>query len=455
VAQLGRNRSHRGRAALTAAVSLLVGAACVLLPLTADAAPPAQTAAAAVEAARPAAALAADTRLATFDQQMITLINQARRDRGIAPLTEAVGLTRVSAWWSGQLSAGKTGYQLAHNPDAWTMVAADGAANRTSWGENVAWSSSTASTAQEIFTAYMNSPGHRANILSTAYRFVGMGTVGGGHGLWNTTEFTDQVQPGQAVAPPAPKPTPKPTPAPTQPGTRSRFPDGSFIRDTSNGFVYRIAGGAPVFITTWVPFGGPKSAAAVSPAEIAATRTYPADGTFVRWAGNVYVMAGGAPVHITSWAPYGRVSQPIDLDPAAADRAGSGGQYNHLRSYPADGTLLLDLGVKVIYEVAGGAPLRQSSWAAIGGVRPWVDLDPAALTGLGRGGIWNHLRHVPADNTYLRVGRKTYQVRGGTARFIATWAEVGGPKPVTLVDDTAFRHLGPSGGPGYLLAVIG
>lgn len=452
MAQHGRNRSNRGWAALSVAASLVVGAAAVLLPLTADAAPP--TRAATVETAavaRPAAALATDTRLASFDQQMITLINQARRDHKLAPLTEASGLTRVSAWWSGQLSAGKTGYQLAHNPDSWTMVAKDGAANRTSWGENVAWSSSTASTAQDIFTAYMNSPGHRANILSTVYHYVGMGTVGGAHGLWNTTEFTDKVQPGQAVAPPAPKPVPKPTP----PGARSRFPDGSFIRDTGNGFVYRIVGGAPVFVTSWTPFGGPKPAAPVSSAEIAATRTYPADGTFVRWSGNVYVIAGGAPVHIASWRPYGRVYQPIDLDPASANLAGAGGQYHHLRSYPADGTLLLDLGAKVIYEVAGGAPLRQSSWAAIGGVRPWVNLDPAALTGLGRGGIWNHLRHVPADDTYLQVGRKTYQVRGGTARFIATWAQVGGPKPVTLVDVTAFRRLGPSAGPGYLLAVVG
>ena len=448
MAQHGRSRFPRGRAVLAMAASLVVGAAVVLLPAAADAAPPA--AAATAQAARPAVALAADTRLASFDQQMITLINQARRGQKLAPLTEAVGLTRVSAWWSGQLSAGKTGYQLAHNPDAWTMVAKDGASNRMSWGENVAWSSSTASTAQEIFTAYMNSPGHRANILSTAYHYVGMGTVGGAHGLWNTTEFTDKVQPGQAVTPPAP-PAPKPTPQ----GAKSRFPDGSFIRDTGNGFVYRIVGGAPVFVTSWTPFGGPKPAAAVSSAEIAATRTYPADGTFVRWSGNVYVMAGGAPVHIASWTPYGRVYQPIDLDPASADRAGAGGQYHHLRSYPADGTLLLDLGSKIIYEVAGGAPLRQSSWAAIGGVRPWVNLDPAALTGLGRGGIWNHLRHVPLDVTYLRVGSKTYQVRGGTARFIATWAQVGGPKPFTLVDVTAFRRLGPAAGPGYLLAVVG
>jgi hypothetical protein len=73
-----------------------------------------------------------------------------------------------------------------------------GASNRMAWGENVA-SFSTAATASALFNAYMNSPGHRANILSTTYRYIGMGTVSGTNGAYNTMEFTDRVESGQVV----------------------------------------------------------------------------------------------------------------------------------------------------------------------------------------------------------------------------------------------------------------
>ena len=136
----------------------------------------------------------------SFNATMIQLINQARQQNGRAPLAEAKGLDAVATGWSNKLNTGVTGYQLQHDPNAWTEVAANGASNRTSWGENVAWSSSTSTSAQSIFTAYMNSPGHRANILSASYHYIGMGTATGSHGLWNTTEFTDKVEPGQVVS---------------------------------------------------------------------------------------------------------------------------------------------------------------------------------------------------------------------------------------------------------------
>jgi uncharacterized protein YkwD len=46
----------------------------------------------------------------------------------------------------------------------------------TSWrlGENIAWGSSTYSTAAAIVQGWMNSPGHRANIMRRAYKECGM-----------------------------------------------------------------------------------------------------------------------------------------------------------------------------------------------------------------------------------------------------------------------------------------
>ena len=139
------------------------------------------------------AAAAAPTRQATFDKQMIALVNQARAAKGLPAVLEAPGLTSLSVWWSTRMAAGGTGYVLKHNPDAWNMLPSYGAANRTSWGENVAKFSPSNVPAMDIFTAYMNSPGHRANILGTSYRFIGMGTMSGHHGTFNTMTFTDKV----------------------------------------------------------------------------------------------------------------------------------------------------------------------------------------------------------------------------------------------------------------------
>jgi uncharacterized protein YkwD len=64
-----------------------------------------------------------------------------------------------------------------------------------SWavGENIAYGTGSRSTPRSIGTAWMNSPPHRANVLSTSYRSIGIGIaygtpVGGGGGTY-TTDF--------------------------------------------------------------------------------------------------------------------------------------------------------------------------------------------------------------------------------------------------------------------------
>lgn len=132
-------------------------------------------------------------RQTAFDTQMIGYINQARVANGFTALREASGLTVMSAWWSQQMLDGVTGGNLQHNPDAWTQVLDYGAANRRAWGENVA-KLPTGATAKQLFDAYMASPGHKANILSPKYHYIGMGTVGNATWSFNVMEFTDQVE---------------------------------------------------------------------------------------------------------------------------------------------------------------------------------------------------------------------------------------------------------------------
>jgi uncharacterized protein YkwD len=64
-----------------------------------------------------------------------------------------------------------------------------------SWsiGENIAYGSGRRSTPRSIGSAWMHSPGHRANILSRSFRAIGIGiaprTPMGGRGGTYTTDF--------------------------------------------------------------------------------------------------------------------------------------------------------------------------------------------------------------------------------------------------------------------------
>jgi uncharacterized protein YkwD len=64
-----------------------------------------------------------------------------------------------------------------------------------SWaiGENIAYGSGSRSTPRAIGTAWMNSPPHRANILSSSFSSIGVGiasgTPRGGGGATYTTDF--------------------------------------------------------------------------------------------------------------------------------------------------------------------------------------------------------------------------------------------------------------------------
>jgi hypothetical protein len=148
--------------------------------------------AATVALARPAGAdnLADEARL-------YELHNQARAQNGLAPLAYDPAAVGVARGWANELA--RSG-NLRHNPD---LVAQADAFITNQWtrlGENVGFSS----TVDQVHTAYMNSPGHRANILGD-YNRVGVGAVRDANGrLWTTVVFLK----GPALTAPAPPPPP-------------------------------------------------------------------------------------------------------------------------------------------------------------------------------------------------------------------------------------------------------
>jgi hypothetical protein len=68
----------------------------------------------------------------------------------------------------------------------------------------------------------------------------------------------------------------------------------------------------------------------------------PVNGTLITGAqtGEGHVVADGAPIYVSTWATFGGPQPTTTVDQAAIDNAGSGGLWNHLRAMPADGTLI-------------------------------------------------------------------------------------------------------------------
>ena len=139
-----------------------------------------------------------------YASRLVSLINNAREQHGLRPLSVTSGTSTVAAGWTQHLAAVQS---LSHNPDLGPQLESHGSPNWTTYGENVGEAPS--SSADSLFNAYMNSPEHRDNILGSAYRYVGVGVVFSGSTAWNTLDFVDQYasSPTPSSRPAAPRVT--------------------------------------------------------------------------------------------------------------------------------------------------------------------------------------------------------------------------------------------------------
>jgi uncharacterized protein YkwD len=125
-------------------------------------------------------------RLNGFEARLLADMNRARRNHGLGALTVQAGTTDVARRWSWTLARQQS---LEHNPSLITDLEHAGSARWTSIEENVGYG--PASSPDELFTAYMQSPEHKANILGATVRYVGVGVVQRGEYAWNTVDFTN------------------------------------------------------------------------------------------------------------------------------------------------------------------------------------------------------------------------------------------------------------------------
>ena len=229
--------------------------------------------------------------------------------------------------------------------------------------------------------------------------------------------------------------------------TAAQFPDSSFIRVTGDPHVYEVAGLSPLWVTSWSNVGGPRPVKIITLAQFHSLRSAPADGTFLidHANGNAYHVTGGAPIVMTSWVPFGGVQHYVSVDNWDITHAGACGGYCHLSTTPRDGTFIRSAETGQIYVIAGGAPIYVSTWTTYGGGQPYINVNQTAIDRAGRGGYWNHLNFTPADGTTISDGStgSFYLVTAGQPHLSTTTGTA--TTPFTLVDHAAIANAGGTG----------
>ena len=114
----------------------------------------------------------------SYESEVIRLVNEVRRENGLKALTANWELSRVARYKSQDML--NKGYFSHTSPTYGTpfqMIKAFGLSFRTA-GENIAYGQRTP---QQVFQGWMNSSGHRANILNASYTQIGVGYVAQGN----------------------------------------------------------------------------------------------------------------------------------------------------------------------------------------------------------------------------------------------------------------------------------
>lgn len=116
--------------------------------------------------------------VSNYEKEVVRLVNAERAKYSLAPLTENWELSRVARYKSQDM---KDKSYFSHTSPTYgspfNMMKSFGLSYRTA-GENIAKGQRTP---QEVVKAWMNSSGHRANILNSSYTQIGVGYVADGN----------------------------------------------------------------------------------------------------------------------------------------------------------------------------------------------------------------------------------------------------------------------------------
>ena len=119
-----------------------------------------------------------DTTVASYENEVIRLVNEIRVQNGLSALTANWELSRVARYKSQDMK--DNGYFSHTSPtygSPFQMIKNFGISYRSA-GENIAMGYASP---QAVVNGWMNSSGHRANILNASYTHIGVGYVQSGN----------------------------------------------------------------------------------------------------------------------------------------------------------------------------------------------------------------------------------------------------------------------------------
>lgn len=120
----------------------------------------------------------------SFVRQVVQLVNEERAKNGLAPLTVHTGAEQAAAVRAKEIQT-----SFSHTrPDGsgFSTALTQAGVSYTTSGENIAYGQQTP---QAVMEAWMNSAGHRANILNASFRQIGVGHVRSASGVSYWTQL--------------------------------------------------------------------------------------------------------------------------------------------------------------------------------------------------------------------------------------------------------------------------
>src|SRR3954447_10480489 len=119
-----------------------------------------------------------DVSLTVSKRATLCLLNKVRRSHGLRRLRENKRLSRASQRHANAMVRRRT---FSHGDFVGRIKSAHYLNGARAWsvGENIAWGSYDYATPRSIVSSWMHSPGHRANILSSRFREIGIGIARG------------------------------------------------------------------------------------------------------------------------------------------------------------------------------------------------------------------------------------------------------------------------------------
>lgn len=152
----------------------------------------------------PGTASAQTTDPAALAASLSDMIDGARAQEGLDGLHRDPALAEIALDWSAVMAAADG---LSHNPDASAAYDAEWTRFAENVGQALVPGADPAAVIERLHDAFMQSSGHRANVLASDYTVIGTGVVVAEDGrVWVTVNFADATPP-PTEPPPSSRPT--------------------------------------------------------------------------------------------------------------------------------------------------------------------------------------------------------------------------------------------------------